>query len=386
MNYDLNINNYDVDDLEKFFNLSHSYKEQDIASNEIIIRNKILGTVLDKSFQNQLLIFLDEAKRILIQRLNMNPLFQGDGSNFVIDKPQDSLMNYIQPMNTFPTETAPGILNKLRRRTRFMSLAMNTMFRDSNSVSATDCTFTLSYTLKNVVGIRLLSIELPESIYLISRATMSNSFFIWIPSTDISGNIIIPDGCYDAFSLQIILENVLNTTFKSTDFKVTIHPISKKTTISYKLDSKFTIIFYDCSSERKNSTLEQSLGWILGFRQAMYINATSYTSEGIFSSIPMEYLFFVLNDYTFSNSSNLIAMYSESYIDKNILAKVPYSNTNFQILFEGKEQLLSPKRQYFGPIDIKKLSIQLLNKYGNIIDINCMNFSFTLEVEMIYDI
>ncbi|NDA89792.1 MAG: hypothetical protein EBY20_02630, partial [Alphaproteobacteria bacterium] len=73
--------------------------------------------------------------------------------------PVQQVPNLVQPMNTFPTETAPGILNKLRRRTRVMSLAMNTIFRDSNSVSATDCFFTLSYTLKNVVGIRLLSIE-----------------------------------------------------------------------------------------------------------------------------------------------------------------------------------------------------------------------------------
>ena len=58
MNYDLNINNYGVEDLEKFFNLSTSYKEQDIASNEIAIRNKILGTIVDKSFQNQVLLFL----------------------------------------------------------------------------------------------------------------------------------------------------------------------------------------------------------------------------------------------------------------------------------------------------------------------------------------
>ena len=81
MNYsaiDLDINHYEHEDLERFFNLSKKYREDDIVTNEIAIRNKIMGTIADKSFQNQFFIFLDEAKRLLIQRLNINPLFRMD--------------------------------------------------------------------------------------------------------------------------------------------------------------------------------------------------------------------------------------------------------------------------------------------------------------------
>lgn len=387
MNYstiDLNIDNYDNEDLEAFFSLGKNYVENDIVFKERIIRDKLLGTISDKSFQTQLFIFLDEAKRLLIQRLKRNPLFDGDGSNFVIDKPQESIMNYIQPMNTFPTETAPGVLNRLRRRTRIMSLAMNTLFRDSNSTSSTDCFFTLSYTLKNVVGIRLLSVEMPESIYLVSSLLMSNWLYIWVPSTDVSGNIIIPDGCYDATTLKTTLETAINTILGTTEFRVLIDPISKRTTIYHTLGYEFDLDLYNPSNN--NIKFEQSLGWIMGYRNKSYGNLSSYTSEGLFSAAPLEYMFFVLNDYHFSNSSNLIALFNDSYIDKNILAKIPYSNTNFQILFDGHDEVLSPKRQYFGPIDIKKFALQLLNKYGQVVDVNCMDFSFTLEVEMVYDI
>jgi hypothetical protein len=387
MNYstiDLNIDNYDNEDLEAFFSLGKNYVENDIVFKERIIRDKLLGTISDKSFQTQLFIFLDEAKRLLIQRLKRNPLFDGDGSNFVIDKPQESIMNYIQPMNTFPTETAPGVLNRLRRRTRIMSLAMNTLFRDSNSTSSTDCFFTLSYTLKNVVGIRLLSVEMPESIYLVSSLLMSNWLYIWVPSTDVSGNIIIPDGCYDATTLKTTLEAAINTTLGTTEFRVLIDPISKRTTIYHILGYEFDLDLYNPSNN--NIKFEQSLGWIMGYRNKSYSNLSSYTSEGLFSAIPLEYMLFALNDYHFSNSSSLVAILNDSYIDKNILAKIPYSNTNFQILFDGSSEVLSPKRQYFGPIDIKKFALQLLNKYGQVVDVNCMDFSFTLEVEMVYDI
>lgn len=387
MNYaaiDLDIDNYDDEDLESFFGLLKGYTETDIASKEIAIREKIFGNVLDRSFQNKLVIFLDEAKRLLIQKLSQNPILKGDGSNFVIDRPPQPIPNLIQPMNTFPTETAPGILNKLRRRTRIMSLAMNTLFRDSNSVSATDCFFTLSYTLKNVVGIRLLSIEMPESIYLISSYAMSNSLYIWVPATDASGTIIIPDGCYDSASLQTAVENSINTTLAVNYFKVIIDPISKKTTISTTNSFDFHLVFFGENSN--NIKFEQTLGWILGYRTKIYKNVSSYKSEGLFFPAPLDYFLFVLNDYHIYNSSNLIAMFNDSYIDKNILAKIPYSNTTFQVLFDGTNDVLSPKRQYFGPIDIKKLGLQLLNKYGQIINLNFMDFSFTLEVEMVYDI
>jgi len=387
MNYaaiDLDIDNYDDEDLEAFLGLLKGYTESDIASRETMMREKIFGNVLDRSFQNKLFIFLDEAKRLLIQKLKQNPILNGDGSNFVIDRPPQPIPNLVQPMNTFPTETAPGILNKLRRRTRIMSLAMNTLFRDSNSVSATDCFFTLSYTLKNVVGIRLLSIELPESIYLISSYALNNSFYIWVPATDASGTIIIPDGCYDATSLQTAVETSINTTLGTDYFKVLIDTISKKTTISTTNSYDFDLVFYGENSN--NIKFEQTLGWIMGYRVKTYKNGFSYKSEGLFFPAPLDYLFFVLNDYHIYNSSNLIAMFNDSYIDKNILAKIPYSNTTFQVLFDGANDVLSPKRQYFGPIDIKKMGLQLLNKYGQIINLNCMDFSFTLEVEMVYDI
>lgn len=386
MNYsalDLDINNYDDEDLEVFFNLGKNYVEGDIVSREVVMREKLLGAVADKGFQNKLFIFLDEAKRLLIQKLKINPLMKGDGSNFVIDKPQESITNFIQPINTFPTETTPGVLNRLRRRTRIVSLAMNTFFRDSNSVSSSDCFFTLTYTLKNVVGIRLLSVELPESIYLVSVYTMSNWLHIWIPSNNISGDIFIPEGCYSAALLQTTLENAINTTLGVNYFKVLIDPISNKTTIYNTMNLDFDLVFHN---EKNNSKFEQSLGWILGYRTAFNYNASSYKSAGLFFSTPLDYLFFVLNDFNIYNSSNLIAMFNDSYIDKNILAKIPYSNNNYQILFDGNNEILSPKRQYFGPVDIKKMGVQLLNKYGQVVNLNFMDFSFTLEVEMVYDI
>ena len=73
-NIDLDIENYDDNDLENFFNLGKKYNESDIEHKEFIIRNKILKAESDQRFQTNVLIFLNEAKRILIENLKINSI------------------------------------------------------------------------------------------------------------------------------------------------------------------------------------------------------------------------------------------------------------------------------------------------------------------------
>jgi hypothetical protein len=396
MNYsaiDLDIDNYSVSDLEHFLQLENiaGYGVIDIEQKVGFVRNNFMEKVADRDFQSRLLIFLDEAKRLLLQNMKTNRVMASGGSHYVIDKSTEAsasaVTNFIQPVNTFPTETAPGILNRLRRRTNFVSLAMNTFFRDPKSGSSTDCFFVLSYPLKNVVSMRLLSLELPQGVYLLSNADLTNRLYIVEYAGDASilveGLVVVPEGCYDAISLAVALQNAINVQLGTLGrFAVGIDPISFRTTIINSVHN-FDMYFV---TQQTNAYLNRNLGWILGYRNPTYLESNYYTSESLFNGVPLDYMYFVLDDYNLSRSSNLIAVFNDSFIDKNILAKIPYSNCNFQVLFEGKEDVISPRRQYFGPVDIRKLGLQLINKYGQIINLNGMDFSFTLEVEMAYDI
>jgi hypothetical protein len=396
MNYsavDLDIDNYSISDLEHFLQLENvaGYGVIEIEKKVGFVRTNFLEKVADRNFQSRLLIFLDEAKRLLLQNIKTNRVMASGGSHYVIDKSTESsvsdVTNFIQPVNTFPTETAPGVLNRLRRRTNFVSLAMNTFFRDPKSGSPTDCFFVLSYPLKNVVSMRLLSLELPEGVYLLSNADLTNRLYIveyaGDGSTLLEGLVIVPEGCYCAESLAAALQNAINVQLVTEGrFAVGIDPISFRTTIINSVHN-FDMYFV---TQQTNTYLNRNLGWILGYRNPTYLENNYYTSEGLFNGVPLDYMYFVLDDFNLSRSSNLIAIFNDSFIDKNILAKIPYSNWNFQVLFEGKDDVISPRRQYFGPVDIRKFGLQLINKYGQIINLNNMDFSFTLEVEMAYDI
>ena len=44
-----------------------------------------------------------------------------------------------------------------------------------------------------------------------------------------------------------------------------------------------------------------------------------------------------------------------------------------------------PTRTYFGPVDIQKLKIQLLDDYGRIVDMNNMDISIAINLDCLVD-
>ena len=54
-------------------------------------------------------------------------------------------------------------------------------------------------------------------------------------------------------------------------------------------------------------------------------------------------------------------------------------------LIVTEDNPLTKIRRYTGPINISKLHIKILDKFGNIIDLNNMDYSITLELEILYE-
>jgi hypothetical protein len=86
-----------------------------------------------------------------------------------------------------------------------------------------------------------------------------------------------------------------------------------------------------------------------------------------------------------SQSQNIFGMFSKSILGDNILAIIPVTSNSFNICFDNGVNLLEKKREYYGPVNIQRLKIQLLNQYGEILNLNNMDFSFSLEFEIGYD-
>ena len=391
--YDFDINNYSIDDLEKFLKLGNNYNEKAVVERANYMHSAIMKSmaasstkIKNKKIEKELVSFLDEAKRILIERISKTRMVvMGDDHRQVINKNDapDSIMSYIQPMTIFPTTVAQGTLNPLKKRITNYSLCMNTLFRDCTGSVDGNMLFVLPYPLKKVISLKLASLEFPDTVFMISNAKKSNRIFIKENGTNLEALIFLPEGNYTEQTLPTILQYAINSALGSADrFRVTIDVISHRMTI-LNTANKFSMEFFNKAT---NTVLSKNLGWYMGYRSALYINGDAYESEGIFNPVPLPYIYFTLNDYNISSSTTIMGFFGDNYLEKNILAKIPIPVSSYQILFDNNSDLISKKREYFGTVDISKFSIKILDHHGDLVCTNNMDFSFTLELEIAYDI
>ena len=64
------------------------------------------------------------------------------------------------------------------------------------------------------------------------------------------------------------------------------------------------------------------------------------------------------------------------------MGKIP-NNVLATILFEDSYGPNNPTRFYQGPVNIEKLKIRLLDEHGIVIDLNSVDFTITLELEIL---
>ena len=74
-------------------------------------------------------------------------------------------------------------------------------------------------------------------------------------------------------------------------------------------------------------------------------------------------------------------------MDPNILARISFRGHSYYNLVTNDDMnLLTEPRKYFGPVDIKALHIRLYDEYGKIINMNNGDFSFCLNLKILYDL
>ena len=440
--FDFNINNYTIPDIENFLGLNQSYTFNDVMKRKqnmitVIIDNK----QYDKTYRKKLVDFMEESVVKVIDNIKKTVQQEGDfiedydkllietdegkvvnqtsttsaGNKFVMNKNTVELDDVIggkkqrvNPIETFQTNISRSNLNVVKRKTFNQTVMMNTLFReDYTSTMSTDFNIVLPAYFKNVMSLRLSSLQLPNVMYNISAANGNNTLYIQVDNGGPNGVVTMPDGNYDINNFITVLQTQLNTQLSTTNFSVTYDQYTQKITITYTdppLNPNFTMVFYvpipkydkykdlhkPDNDYRKNecvdiSQIYKGFGWFMGYRKAEYTGATTYTTEAVYSSSPYEYIYFTLNDYNMSQSQNIFGMFSKSILGDNILAIIPVTSNSFNICFDNGVNLLEKKREYYGPVNIQRLKIQLLNQYGEILCLNNMDFSFSLEFEIGYD-
>jgi len=277
------------------------------------------------------------------------------------------------------------VMTNVMKPTKTKYINIDTRFRDEyNSNPLVNYNITLPERITEVKSIRVTNIEIPNSIYNISSSIGNNSFKIIKKSNNSNIVVIIPDGNYTSTSLLNIIYNKLNPFFDG-DIQVAEQYnkcIFTSTIQDYTID--FSIDAYGSFDKHTPRT---KLGWILGFRNITYdiIHSENTTAESLIDLNGSRYLYLAIDEFSKGNQHSFISPLPKSLINKNILARISIDSKNwvFGSIFPANNKsgnLVCDTRSYTGKTDLQKFNIQLLNEYGNPVDLNGLDLSFCLEV------
>jgi hypothetical protein len=431
MNWDFNVKHYKKKELEDIFELDNHYDNSTIENKENIMRNNI---IVDKSINNetkqQIFNFLGEIKNLLTNsleiiddnRIETKPNTGSIANNLISTSLNNiyerlyntnnklKMSNTIESGSTsiietpktpysfsFPSEYYTGTLNPLERRTITKNLTINTTFRDNYySTKSTNFMFDLPIRFVNVLSMQLNAIEFPTTFYNQSINEQSNFFNIIINGERIG--ISVPNGNYTPNDLVDLL-NQLTSNFPDPFNKIVYSLNINK---NYIGSGQMIIgtnpsvepfhFIVDFQSDQNgipdhSTPLPLKLGWMMGFRNGIYENNSSYVSEGITDLIGIRYVFLSIDEFCNNKTDNFYSAFNNSLLNRNILARISSTSSgNFNYQSQNNLNIISDKRYYFGSVDINKIQIQLLDAYGRVIDLNNMDFSFSLTLQTAYNL
>jgi hypothetical protein len=431
-NLDLDINNYSINDVEKFFQLKPNgkYSASDIELKEYNIRETLLSTGhINKRFKQNLIEFLERAKQWLISVKCPPPKVPSTiPANYKLDPIESPALNAVpsrqdelitRPDTQFVyannSQYFPGKLNQLDTRVITKSLNIDTRFRDNlYSTHSSDFTLQMPTKFNKVVSMSLSSLELPITFYSISSYYGNNFMNMSVAYTDASGGIllsskviVVPDGNYNAQDLLDRINRILSpvdtngaltnpndifsyvqltldiTATGSGTGKVTIEPTGLRA-------DKITNIVMDYTRDINGiiDNVEPStrLGWNLGFLRRKYDGQASYTADAVIDPASLRYIYLAVDDFCNSSHNHFINVFNDSIMNPNILARISVKGSYFSLLMENDFNIVTEPRTYFGPVDIQRLRIRLFDDRGRLLNMNNANYSFCLDLKMLYDL
>ena len=432
--FNFNSESYTVGEIEKIFHLSKPYNVSEInTAKERLIKQFKSRLNLGSEKQQEIINFIDTIAMRVKNDIDVQDIhrYSQEGSNFIIENPDRIVGRTAKIENgrmTLESKSAPpGYMNPLNVRTITQAISIDSRFRPNYyGTKSTNYDLVLPSIQKNVVCLRVASIELPITYYAVSR-NYSNSTCLVIDLSNVGHGwlLTLPDGNYEqswaSNSKASFIEDAMNNTISNAE-PVTINaegqaspnPVGAPLTaadLTFRLDrisgkAFFTAVAGGVLQPRgfimrfnidvngnlnMDANLQMRLGWQLGFRAAQYISTPTCVSEGICLVCGPRYGFISIDDYQKNTGPAYMVAYANSILQDNIITRINLAELQADVgVYQsssdpGLSTQLNRTREYFGPVDIQRLHISLYDEFGRIIDLNNMDWSLTLAFELLYN-
>ena len=102
-------------------------------------------------------------------------------------------------------------------------------------------------------------------------------------------------------------------------------------------------------------------------------------SSSVYGESRTSYFYVSINDYVNNDKNQVITCKKNGMTGSDIVAKIQVNNSSFNFIVDNNQDTSLKTREYYGPSNIKKLSIALVDKFGNIVDLNNSEISLSLE-------
>jgi len=425
-NINLDINTYNIGELEKLLKLPKNYSSENIYYSKESIANSIRKSNISESKKTELYIFLDNIKNKLIENLlalsntiDNNSIYaikQYNGNHYITNNGENTLGDYKQ--------TNKSLLKKI--------YTIDSIFRQNYELQdnpSHNYTIQLPETISRAITMSISSIEIPLTYHNVSNYYNNNVFTIEIldasstPTQNSPLLIQLSPGLYESrissYSPNDVRKIICNDIEREINEKIKIvNLIDISNNLKFVLEPKsgFSCFTYDNSNSHLgnykirinfnvnnpnpnsnncySNELYQKLGWQLGFRNNSILieqNDLFAISTGICHINYPRYIYIALDDFQ-SSSQNHFAIASDSIVAPNIITRI-----NILSLLEEKTAFKQGAyagdiyynhkhiREYFGPTSINKLKVQLLDEYGRPFSLNNMDWSFIITFECLYN-
>jgi len=442
------VSSYNITELSKMIGIKDDFSEKNIKSRCSHLITTLEKSKSKNANSNVYADFINNIQKHLIdyiqhKSLGYNSTLEGifneeESKNMQIAL-KDNTLN--APIRAYNTQFPKSVINPVYKETLTQLVSIDSIFRERTSLSndinfyesSSHFQYKFANPLKNVVSMKITAIEVPVVWYLFNEG--NNTFTIETKNNpdgitpDTIHTVIIPVGSYSNSVLITAMNNIFTNMGNGLEY--IIFGIDENTGKSFFRAKKsgyddaitglndpylndpnpvnpflFNIYFYkDFTKLCEKKTLKEydSLGWLLGFRSVSYSvtkNDTMYDyhtfgtayvlynyviSEGAYGTSAYNYVYVDIDDFNNNfKSSGIIADNKDYILSNTILGRISVPNPANTILFGNASDGVFKKREYFGPITITRLDLKLIDKYGNLINLQNNDWSLALEFTVIY--
>jgi hypothetical protein len=259
-------------------------------------------------------------------------------------------------------------------------ISLDSRFADQRDCNNSEFKLTLAYPMKNIMRIRLASIELPLVEYLFSEQYGNLNFAVRIGA---SPNFIeckpLAPGNYLASQLVNSIQAALAAVHSG--FSCFLNPIDGRLTVRNS-SVKFELYMASNNPEIASRKSNWGLGYYVGFRSA-YVPAieTEFGSWEVTgdSIVNVQNNQYYLLQLFCPESVDVVSHRIQDNEFITAFAKLILRDGQFTVAFDDNSNLLRKEYTFLAPVTIPFFTVKILNAYGEEVDMQNLNWSLAIE-------